>query len=112
MWVYRRKGTVSAKVLGQAFAQCLRKNKEVRVAGVEVEGTGFGYHSEGSGKPSEGSEQKSNLDLEDDALKVLETYYLAHSKCSISISYCYISPLNFCLVTPHMQILTPLKTFQ
>ena len=31
---------------------------------------GTGIHSEGSRKPSEGSEQKSNLDLDDDALKV------------------------------------------
>lgn len=33
----------------------------------------FGYHTEGSKKPSEGSEQNSNLDLEDDALKALRT---------------------------------------
>lgn len=37
------------------------------------EGTGFGYHSEGSRKPSEGAEQKSNLDIEDDVLTALET---------------------------------------
>lgn len=33
---------------------------------------GCGYHSEGSGEPPEGSEQKGNFGLEDDALQAPE----------------------------------------
>lgn len=38
-----------------------------------LEGRDFGYQAKGSRKPSEGSQPKSNFDLESDALKVLPT---------------------------------------
>lgn len=54
----------------------------------------FGYHSEGSRKPSGGSEQKSNLDLEDGAFEAPGTVS-AHSKCSVNTSYGHTSPPEY-----------------
>lgn len=68
-----------------------------------MEGKDFGYQAKGSRKPSEDSGPKSNFDLEGDALKVPTVPCTEFSKHH---------PLNFYLVTQHLQTYIPLKALR
>lgn len=72
-WVSGRKRTPEAGVRMMFNEKQVGQGGWSEKRGEWQEGTGFGYHSEGSRKPSEGAEQKSSLDIEDDALTALET---------------------------------------
>lgn len=97
-----REGAHCVSVWKKGNSQCKGpggvQGKARGVRGLEWEagrvvGTGLGYHSEGSRRPSGGSEQKSNLDLKDSACKAPGAVS-AHSKCSVNTRYCHTSPLE------------------
>lgn len=93
----------------EAAAPLLCKGKQGGEGGRSGKGAGwseakdFGYQAKGSRKPLGGSRPKSNFDLEGDALKVLTVPCTEFSKHH---------PLNFYLVTQHLQTYIPLKALQ
>lgn len=84
---------------GKQGGECGRSGKE----GGWLEGKDFGYQAKGSRKPSEDSGPKSTFDLEGDVLKVLTAPCTEFSKHH---------PLNFYLVTQHLQTYIAIKALR